>query len=166
MSQLSEIYCDIFSLYNKIHTLHIRTVKMKDCATLHSLLGIHYELIESMQDTFGEDILQKSLEIDVPSPMECLKDSTIKSDMIYDDEEEIIDDLYKDYEYLKNDLKKASISEKDLLVQNLLIDMWRTMTNLCADITREMDDEVEPVSKENKTDMMKEKTMKMGIKAM
>lgn len=143
MNNLIELYCDIFSLYNKIHTVHIRTVKMKDTATLHPLLGTHYERIESMQDSFGEDIIQKELGEDVPSPMECIKSATIKGDMLYDNAEEIVDDLYSDYEYLKEDLRKAAQSEKNLLIQQIIIDHLKTMTDLCADITREMCDEEE-----------------------
>jgi hypothetical protein len=57
---------------------------------------------------------------------------------MYDDVDEIVDDLYKDYEYLKNDIKQKTNKEKDLLIQNILIDFWDTATKLCADIKREI----------------------------
>lgn len=162
---MEELYTNLVSLYNKAHHLHIRTVKMKGTATLHPTLWAHYESLQDMVDLFGEDIIQKSLNKDVPSPMECLKKATIETDVILDNAEEIIDELYKDYEYLKADLKKEAINAKDLLIQNILIDMWNKTAGFCADISREMCEEEEE-SKEIKNEIEKEsKVIKMGIKA-
>lgn len=158
-----ELYSDIVALYNKVHTLHIRTVKMKGTATLHPTLWEHYESLQEMVDTFGEDIIQKSLDKDVPSPMECFKKATIETDIILNNNEEIVDELYKDYEYLKADLKKEATNAKDLLVQNILIDMWNKTAGFCADISREMCDEEEFI--ESPKEVEKEaKVVKMGVK--
>jgi DNA-binding ferritin-like protein len=133
-----ELYSDIVALYNKVHMIHIRTVNMEDTETLHPLLWSHYSILQDMVDRFWEDIIQKWLEKDVPTTLECLKKTTISENMMYDDVDEIVDDLYKDYEYLKNDIKQKTNKEKDLLIQNILIDFWDTATKLCADIKREI----------------------------
>jgi hypothetical protein len=59
--------------------------------------------------------------------------------MIYDNKEEIVEDLYKDFEYLKSILEKETKNCKDLLIQNILIDFWDASTKFCADISREME---------------------------
>ena len=159
MTNYLEIYSDIFALYNKLHTVHIRTVNMNCTATLHPLLGAHYEMLEDMQDTFGEDIIQKSLGKNVPTPLESLNMATISGEEIADNSEDIVEDLYKDYEYLKANLKKATESEKNLLVQNILLGLWDTATKLCADISREMEGE------EEEKEETEEDTPKVGIPA-
>ena len=133
-----ELYSNLVSIYNKSHALHIRTVNMKDCATLHTTIGNHYETLQEMVDRVWEDIIIKSLDKTLPSTSECLKKATINEEMELECAEDIIDELYKDYEYLSSDLKKKSNAEKNLLVQNILIEMWDLSTKLCADMKREM----------------------------
>lgn len=154
-----ELYCDFVVLYNKIHTLHINTVRMRWCATLHPTLWEHYEKLQSLVDLVWEDILQKALNKEIPTLSECIKKSTIKDDMIYDDKDEIIDDIYKDYEYISSSIGKKSSSEKNLLIQNILLWIRDNLTKLCADISREMCED-ESIEKEKKEDKPK-----MGIKA-
>ena len=132
-----ELYSDIVALYNKVHMIHIRTVNMWCTATLHPLLWIHYSILQDMVDRFWEDIIQKGLKKDVPTTLECLKKTTISENMMYDEKQEIVDDLYKDYEYLRDDIKQKTNKEKDLLIQNILIDFWDTATKLVADLSRE-----------------------------
>jgi DNA-binding ferritin-like protein len=150
-----ELYSDIAVLYNKVHTLHIKTVKMPCCATLHPTLGNHYEILEWLVDKVWEDIIQKGLNEEVCWISECIKNATIKDDMIYDDEETIIDDLSKDYDYLIWDIKNKANKEKDLLIQNILLDVRNEMTKLCADIEREKEeiDDKKETKKESKPKM-------------
>ena len=99
------------------------------------------ETLQGMVDRVGEDIIIKSLGKTLPTTSECLKKATINEEMELENAEDIAEELYKDYEYLASDLKKKATSEKNLLVQNILIDMWDSSTKFCADIEREMEDE-------------------------
>lgn len=134
-----ELYSNLVSIYNKSHALHIRTVNMKGCPTLHSTIGNHYETLQGMVDRVGEDIIVKSLGKTLPTTSECLKKATINEEMELENAEDIVDELYKDYEYLSSDLKKKATSEKNLLVQNILIELWDLSTKFCADMEREME---------------------------
>lgn len=132
-----ELYSDLVTLYNKVHFLHIKTVKMEWTCILHDVLGGHYGKLQDIVDRFWEDVLVKS-DKELPTTSECLKKSTINEEMMLESKDEITDDLYKDYEYLKNRLKEQTNKEKNLLIQNILIDMWDEFTKFCADISRIM----------------------------
>ena len=150
---LLDTYKDLVSIYNKSHTDHIRTVNMNGAKTLHPTLGEHYEAFQDMVDTFWEDIIVKSLNKPLPSVSKCLKDSTIVEED-YDNVDDILNDLYKDYEYLAKTLEKDADIELNLLVQNKLIDMWDRLTKMCSDLSREMceeKDEPKQIQKEDKT---------------
>lgn len=164
---MKELYCDLVALYTKLHNTHIQTVKMAECATLHPTLWEHYETLQGMIDRLWEDVLIKWLDAEIPSPLQCLKSSTISWETMYSDSEEIVSDIYKDYEYLKNDIKTKAINEKDLLIQNILIELRDTATKLCADMSREMcdkDDSKKETKKESKEIEMP-KIKWLGIKA-
>ncbi len=131
-----ELFQDLVTFYNKLHQLHMQTVIMNDCFLLHSTLWEHYEKLQEIVDTFWEDIIRKSLNKDIPSTMSCLKKATISTEVLLEDDEEIIDDLYKDTEYLLKDIKSKTNSSKDLLVQNIMIWIWDSLTKICADYNR------------------------------
>lgn len=153
-----ELYHDLVALYEKIHAAHIRTVNMPGTATLHPTLGAHYETLQDMVDTVGEDIIVKAMKKPLPSPMECLKKATVNTETEHADAEETAADVYKDYEYLSASFRDAATGEKNLLVQNILLNLWDTSTKLCADMAREVCEE-EYGEKEEK-----EPAKKMGIK--
>lgn len=138
-----ELFSDLIVLYNKLHNIHIKTVNMMCCATLHPLLWEHYETLQSIVDRVWEDILIKSLNKDLPKLSQSIKQATISDDIDYKDEEEIVDDLCKDYEYIISDIKKLTNKQTDLLIQNILIDVRNEFTKLYADIERQKEDEEE-----------------------
>lgn len=156
-----ELYCNFVALYNKIHTVHIKTVNMKCSANLHPTLWEHYETLQEIVDKFWEDIIVKQLQQDLPTPLDCLKKSTISGEMIYSDDEEIVNDVCKDYIYILWDIKTKTSSEKDLLIQNILLWIRETITKLKADIDRLMKDEDDmPMKTETKSETPKIKAIK------
>ncbi len=157
-----ELYRDLVALYEKTHAAHIRTVNMPGTATLHPTLGAHYETLQDMVDTVGEDIIVKAMKKPLPSPMECLKKSTIDTEAEHADAEETASDLYKDYEYLSASFRDAATGEKNLLVQNILLNLWDASTKLCADMAREI---CEEEGEESEPEEPKKEPKGNGIKA-
>lgn len=148
-----DLYRDLVALYEKIHSVHIRTVRMPDCATLHPTLVEHYETLQDMVDSLGEDVIQKIMGEDVPGAMECLKNATVDTETEHADAEEIVADVLKDYAFVVASFEKCSKAEKNLLAQNVLLELWGKATKIHADMCREVcEEEYEtPKNEENET---------------
>lgn len=159
-----ELYRDLVALYEKTHAVHIRTVKVPDCATLHPTLGEHYETLQGMVDSLGEDVIQKIMGEDVPGAMECLKKATVDTETEHADAEEIVQDMLKDYAFVVASFEKCAKEEKNLLAQNVLLELWGKSNAIYADMCREVCEEEYETPKEEEKESEKPKP-NIGIKA-
>lgn len=136
-----QIYIDLVALYNKTHTYHIRTIKMKEAFNLYSYLGDMYECVSGLYDRVWEDIIQKKLNKNIPSTNEIMSKTNIGEEIETSDINEYVMDLYDDVEQLLMYVEEAVKSEKDLLIQNILLEIQDKLSGLCADLERLSEDE-------------------------
>ena len=141
MDKYVKIYCDLVCLYDKAHTYHIRTVKMPCSATLHPTLWGIYNWLEEIVDNFGENIIIKYLNKELPSTMDCYNQS-IYTDCDATEDESIVTDLYSDIEEVEQKLKTLN-NEADNCLAQLIWPIREKFTGFCADLSREMEDEIE-----------------------
>lgn len=122
IKQLNKNLSDIQVLYVKLHNYHWN-VQGKHFFGIHNLTEEYYNYFAEQYDEFAERILQIN-----GKPLTTLKSYLENSAIKEEDKNEfsaddVLTGIIKDFEYLKDELKKtAAISEEDSATQALAED--------------------------------------------
>ena len=136
-SPYCQIYCDLTKLHSKVHTYHIRTVNTPESATLHATLGSVYEKLDELRDMLGENVLIKFLDEGVPSESDTYRLSNIYDSIDWACASDIAKDVYGDLEKIEAIIWEQ-LDEEDNRLAQLVWPVREQLTNLCADMAREL----------------------------